>query len=53
MSLAERYARSIAHTRAARRVTPGGSQTSSKRPAAFPEGAFPAYLASGSGFADD
>jgi len=49
MNLAERYARSIAHTSRARRVTPGGSQTSSKRPAAFPEGAFPAYLATGSG----
>ncbi len=49
MSLAERYANSIAHTSRARRVTVGGSQTSSKRPGCFPEGAFPAYIAEGDG----
>jgi len=49
MSLAKRYENSIAHTAKARRVTPGGSQTSSKRPGAFPERAFPAYLARGQG----
>lgn len=45
----KRYARSIAWTRRARTVTPGGAQTLSRRPAAFPEGAVPAYLTRGKG----
>lgn len=49
MSHAERYAESISLTKRARQVTPGGSQTSSKRPAVFPEGAYPAYLERGEG----
>lgn len=47
--VSDRYAESIALTARTRLVTPGGSQTSSKRPGAFPEGAFPAYLQKGDG----
>ena len=44
-----RYEDSIALTQRTRLVTPGGSQTASKRPDRFPEGAFPAYIHSGMG----
>lgn len=49
MSLADRYAESIALTARTRKVSPGGAQTASKQPSRFPEGAFPAYLARGDG----
>lgn len=49
MSLADRYANSINLTARTRKVTPGGAQTASKRPDRFPEGAYPAYLATGDG----
>ncbi len=49
MSLADRYPQSIDLTRRSRLVTPGGSQTASKRADRFPEGAYPAYVATGSG----
>ncbi len=43
------FERSLTLFEEARRRMPGGSQTSSKRPAAFAYGAFPIYFASASG----
>lgn len=45
----ERYQKSVELTTKSRLYTPGGAQTSSKRPERFPEGAFPAYLGLGEG----
>lgn len=44
-----RYPKSIALTEKSRKVTPGGTQTMSKYPSRFPEGAYPAYLQWGEG----
>lgn len=43
------YTKSIALTERSRKVTPGGTQTMSKYPSRFPEGAYPAYLQWGEG----